>query len=102
MGKGIFQFQAEGIALYDAGDGEGLWICTDQGKSANYFHLFDRRSLAYVGTFSGPATLNTDGIWLAQFPVGKRYPQGLFLAVHNDGNVAAFDFADILKAFAAR
>jgi 3-phytase len=98
LGKGIFRNQPEGIALYDCADGSGYWILTDQGKAENFFHLFDRESLEYLGSFAGPDTLNTDGVWLEQRPVGARYPHGLFFAVHNDGNVAAFDWADVLRA----
>jgi 3-phytase len=99
LGKGLFRNQPEGIALYACADGSGCWILTDQGKSENFFHLFDRESLEHLGTFTGPDTLNTDGIWLEARPIGTRYPRGLLFAVHNDGNVAAFDWAEVLDTF---
>jgi 3-phytase len=98
LGKGQFQFQAEGIALYPYPNDGGYWIFTDQGKAANYFHVYDRLTLDYVGSFHGPGTLNTDGVWLHPAPVGARYPEGLFFAVHNDMAVAAFDWREIRAA----
>ncbi|KAB2837362.1 MAG: hypothetical protein F9K45_12900 [Melioribacteraceae bacterium] len=60
----------------------------------NRFLIFDRITLNYIGAFKGVNTLNTDGIWLAQKPFGK-FSRGAFYAVHNDGNVSAFDFGEI-------
>ena len=97
IGDGIFQYQPEGIALYSCHDGSGYWIFTDQGKAANYFHLFDRQTLSFVGTFEGEVTLNTDGVWLSQKAL-PRFPQGVFYAIDNDRNVAAFSWAEIADA----
>lgn len=99
-GKGLFKFQVEGIALYKKGKG-GFWIVTDQSMTKNRFLVFDRKTFSYLGAFEGPNTLNTDGIWLSDKKIGK-YKKGLFFAVHNDGNVSAFDFEKILKAFGRR
>jgi len=101
LGAGIFRYQPEGIALYDTGGGDGYWIFADQGKPANYFHLFDRRSLEHVGTFAGEVTLNTDGIWLAQIPL-QRFPDGVLYAIHQDAAVAAFSWTEILEALSLR
>lgn len=97
--SGLFPNQAEGIILYECGDTAGYWITTDQGMEANTFHVFDRQTLAHVGSFRGTQTLNTDGIALTQRGFGD-FPNGAFYAVHNDGNVAAFSWqaiADSLK-----
>jgi 3-phytase len=96
VGDGIFRVQPEGIALYECG-GDGYWITTDQGRERNVFHLFDRRSLAHVGAFSGITTLNTDGIWLARDPL-PGFPAGALFAVHDDQAVAAFDWQAIATA----
>jgi len=97
LGKGLFKNQAEGIALWPTGETSGYWVFTDQGMQQNRYHVFDRESLEYLGGFEGEVTLNTDGIWLDPTP-SERYPEGLFYAVHNDGNVAAFDLAEIREA----
>jgi 3-phytase len=51
----------------------------------------------YVGTFTGEATANTDGVaWTPQsFP---GFPSGAFFAVHDDSAVSAFDWRDIVGA----
>jgi 3-phytase len=96
FGSGDFSGQAEGLALYDDGQGGGFWIATDQGKVTNTFLLYDRTSFERLGAFSGRYTLNTDGIWLHAAAIGERYPTGLFFAVHNDAAASAFPFEEIL------
>jgi 3-phytase len=99
--SGLFPNQAEGIILYACGDTAGYWLATDQGMTANTFHVFDRQTLAHVGSFQGEATLNTDGIALTQRGFGG-FPSGAFYAVHNDGNVAAFSWDAIADALSLR
>lgn len=96
FGNGLFNGQVEGLALYKCDNGKGLWIVTDQSHEKNKFLFFDRITFEYIGSFSGSNTTNTDGIWLAQKPI-QNFEQGLFFAVHNDGNVSAFDFHEILS-----
>jgi 3-phytase len=101
IGATFFPNQAEGIVLYTCGRTDGYWIATDQGTEVNTFHVFDRASLAYVGSFRGEGVLNTDGIALTQrsFPA---YPHGAFYAVHDDGNVAGFSWARIAEELGLR
>lgn len=96
IGDGLFTFQVEGIALYDAGGGKGWWIAADQGKRANFFHVFDRESLAHIGSFQGERTLVTDGIWLTQTPM-PRLPSGAFYTSDADMRVTAFSLAEIAE-----
>ena len=97
VGAGTFRHQAEGIALDARRDGSGYWIATDQDPRENRFHLFDRVTLAHVGTFAGRTTQNTDGIWFDPTPVVGR-PRGTLYAIHDDKGLAAFDWAEVLKA----
>jgi len=97
MGKGVFANQVEGIALYDKGQGQGYWFVADQGKQANYFHVFDRASLQHLGSFQGERTLNTDGVWIHQQAM-PRFPLGAFYACHDDRSIAAFDLESVLEA----
>ncbi len=97
MGKDLFQGDPEGIALYECPNGEGYWIATDQDENDNRFHVFDRASLDYLGSFSGEHTRNTDGI--ALYPVAsERFPYGVLYAVHDDSGISAFDWRDIADA----
>ncbi len=98
LAKGMISGQAEGIALVVHGDENGYWILTDQGKRENRFHVYDRKSLEYRGSFYGRYTLNTDGICFNPTAIDPRYPEGLFYAVHNDGNVAAFSWQEVKQA----
>ncbi|SFL08068.1 phytase [Lysobacter sp. cf310] len=101
LGLGLFKAQAEGIALWTCPDGSGYWIATDQFKDRSLFHVFDRQTLAHLGAFSGEIVGNTDGVWLQQHAT-KRFPQGVFYAVHDDMGVGAFDWRDIAKALSLR
>lgn len=93
IGDELFKFQVEGISLFECGNG-GYWIITDQDYEYNIFHFLDRKTFEYIGSIEGPKTANTDGIWFDPTPFGQ-FEEGIFLAIHNDGNVSAFDFAEI-------
>lgn len=97
VGKGQYVAQAEGIALMRCADGSGWWVASDQFADRTVFHLFDRRSLAHVGSFAGEVTGLTDGVWLDERG-DARFPQGVFYASHLDLGVAAFDWRDIAAA----
>ncbi|KQZ56774.1 MULTISPECIES: phytase [unclassified Lysobacter] len=101
IGLGLFKAQAEGIALWTCADGSGYWLTTDQFKDRSLFHVFDRKTLAHLGAFSGETVGNTDGVWLQQGAT-KRFPAGVFYAVHDDMGVGAFDWRDIAKALSLR
>lgn len=101
LGKGTFQFQPEGIALWQTSGKKGFWIFTDQGKQANYYHLYDRNSLDYKGSFEGERTLNTDGVAIDLKP-SPRYPLGVFYGIHDDSGVSAWSIADVARALQLR
>lgn len=101
MDTRYFPHQAEGIALYACPDNSGYFIATDQDEEVNTFHVFDRVTLDYIGAFRGEITRNTDGIALTQQAFGP-FPTGAFYAVHDDGNVAAFQWTDIAEALDLR
>jgi 3-phytase len=97
----FFPNQAEGMVLHACPGGAGYWIATDQGTDVNTFHVFDRTSLAHLGSFRGRTVRNTDGIALTQRPF-PGFAAGAFFAVHNDGSVAAFRWEDIANALGLR
>jgi 3-phytase len=101
FGRGYFPHEAEGLALYACGDGGGYWVATDQDEQTNTFHVFDRKTLEHLGAFTGVTTRNTDGVALTQAGFGP-FPAGAFYAVHNDGNIAAFSWAEIAAALELR
>lgn len=96
-GAGMFGDDVEGLAIYDAGDGEGLVLATDQMKHMTVWHVFDRRTLDWVVSFTGePTVANTDGICLYPRPVGEQV-QGALFVVHDDAEVRSYPLADILR-----
>jgi len=97
VGAGKYVAQAEGIALMRCADGSGWWVGSDQFADRTVFHLFDRRSLAHVGSFAGEVTGLTDGVWLDERG-DARFPQGVLYASHQDLGLAAFDWRDIAAA----
>lgn len=101
FGRGYFPHEAEGLALYACPDGGGYWVGTDQDEETNTFHVFDRSTLEHLGAFSGGTTRNTDGVALTQAGFGP-FPAGAFYAVHNDGNIAAFSWAEIAEELGLR
>ena len=98
IGKGLFKYQVEGIALYKSESNDGFWIITDQDSANNSFHIFSRKNFKHLGYFQNPNTTNTDGIWLTQENY-KGFPDGAFFAVHNDGNVSCSDLKLIVDKF---
>lgn len=101
IGAEFFPNQAEGIRLYGCGERDGYWIATDQGKAVNTFHVFDRNSLAPLGSFRGRYVMNTDGIAVTQDSFGS-FTGGAFFAVHDDGSTVAFQWSDIADALGLR
>lgn len=75
----------EGIALYRTADGGGYLIVSSQGSSE--FAVYARQGdNAYIGAFvilegdGVDGVSGTDGIEVTSFPLGDRFPQGLFIA----------------------
>ncbi|MFA8341494.1 MAG: phytase [Rhodothermaceae bacterium] len=96
FGLGLFKYQVEGIALYKKENGNGFWIVTDQSHEKNRFMIFDRKTFEYKGAFIGKNTTNTDGVWLTQKSFGN-FKKGAFFAIHDDGNVSAFNLSVIIN-----
>ena len=80
----------EGIALVINRDNKGYWICTEQSKDDNRFHLYDREDLAYINSLYLKDVSYTDGIATA-YMHGKWY----LYAVDNDQRIAAFELPEI-------
>ena len=91
-----FVADPEGVALWDCDGSEGgYWIAVDQLKPT-LFRVFARDSLRQVGSFSGDATANTDGIALYAAAT-PRFPAGVLYAVSEDLSLAAFDLGEIAR-----
>jgi len=93
----LFHAEAEGVALWECSLDSGYWIASDQTNPLTTFHVFDRASLAYRGSFSGGTTAHTDVIAL-HAAATSRFPHGALFAVHDDKAVTAFDLREIAQA----
>ncbi len=80
----------EGIALVVNKDGSGYWICTEQSKTDNRFHLYDRQTLNHFATMYLENVSYTDGIATA-YMHGKWF----LYAVDNDARVVAFELPEM-------
>ena len=80
----------EGIALVINKDNNGYWICTEQSKTDNRFHLYDRKTLEYMNTMYLDNVSYTDGIATA-YMHGKWF----LYAVDNDARVVEFELPEI-------
>lgn len=80
----------EGIALVINRDNTGYWICTEQSKDDNRFHLYNREDLTYISTLYLKDVSYTDGIATA-YMHGKWF----LYAVDSDKRIAAFELPAI-------
>lgn len=97
LAQQYFQYEPEGIVLWKCdADSSGYYLAVDQDITQNTFQVFDRKSLEYLGGFSGEITRNTDGIALTQRAFGD-FKYGAFYPVHNDGSVTAISWETIAK-----
>lgn len=83
----------EGMALYYTSDGKGYLIVSSQGNStfAVYTRDHDNRFLGSFRVNAGGAIDNvssSDGVEVTNFPLGPRFPKGLFVA-HDAANSGA-------------
>src|SRR5262245_31403873 len=99
-----FEFEQEGIALYETGRDQGYLIIADQYEPSQpaEFEVFDRATLAPLGHFENPpdsrlVTQLTDGVYLCQMPL-PGLPNGAFYASDNDTDFDAYDWTDIAEA----
>ena len=91
----VFDSDAEGVVLWSCGDDAGYWIAADQTDPTR-FRLFDRKTLAPAGSFSGRHTALTDGVAL-HAAATPRFPRGALFALHADNAVSAFDLGLVAR-----
>lgn len=105
VGVGLFKGQVNGIALYDCPDGSGYWVMSDFVDSSTRSHVFERASLAHVGSFSSGNTAHAQYLLLAKhsfpgFPAGALYigNEGGNKGGNKGGNVSAFSWSEVIDA----
>ena len=90
-----FEDDAEGVVLWPCGASGGYWIAVDQ-VDPTLFRIFDRATLAPVGSFTGTRTALTDGVAL-HAQATARFPHGALFAQDRDHAVSAFDLGEVVR-----
>lgn len=100
---GVFQADAEGIALYACrgadgrDDGRGWLIVSDQRPDETELEVFDRRSWAHLGALVLDGVAATDGVASTRRPL-PGHPDGLLAAVDDDEAVVLIGWDRIRAA----
>lgn len=97
IGAAQYHAQAGGIALFSCPDGSGYWIGVDRYAQRPALLVFDRKSLAWLGAFTGKNITNASAIVL-QSASTKHFPDGALYAVSDNAAIAAFDLGQIEHA----
>jgi 3-phytase len=91
-GKNL-QVDVEGLAIYRTGKHKGYLIASSQGDDT--FHIYDRNNpTRHLGTFTVQGTGESDGIAIADVPVGRKFAGGL-VVVQNGKAADPTDTSDI-------
>ena len=100
FGNGMIEAEPEGIVMIKTGKGEGIIIVTDQ-STVTAFLVFDRKTLAYKGRFTGKLLSWTDGICLSSDNLEKDKKIFLY-AVHHDKGVFSYDLDRVIEEFVGK
>jgi 3-phytase len=83
-----FSKDHEGISLYETSDTTGFLLVSDQGS--NRFHIFPREGVG-IDPHQHPdlrivrvKATESDGSDITSFPVGAKFPRGLFIVMSTD------------------
>ncbi len=95
IGDGIIKYEPEGIAIYTCGNYEGYLLVVDQHDEDNAVHVFNRKTLDWIDSFSIEKTKNTDGIYITQKQL-PNFPMGALYIVNNDSNVTAVSWEELV------
>lgn len=76
-----FKDDIEGIAIATYANGEGFIIVSDQQNHS--FNIYKRGDNSFVKAIN-LATIETDGCDVVTTPLGKKYPNGLFVSMNDE------------------
>jgi 3-phytase len=97
-----FRGDREGLALYARPDGTGFLLAADQIPGGSRYFVFERRGPeggphehALVTVLEGGAD-DTDGLDATSASVGRRFPEGLLVAMNSTGqNLLLYDWRSL-------
>ncbi|NAS12630.1 phytase [Poritiphilus flavus] len=88
FGGEYFEQDIEGIALTTWPESENYLIVSDQQR--NQFNIFSARDNSFVKSIN-LGTVDTDGCEVTTIGLGTRFPNGLFVAMHNEREFFFYD-----------
>lgn len=91
-----FSEDREGISIYTTSDSTGYILVSDQ--SDNTFHVFERQGDNKFLVELPFSTLESDGSESINFNFNEDFPEGLLVAMSDDGTFQIYDWRDIEKA----
>jgi 3-phytase len=99
FGSDYLSEDVEGLAIYDAGDGEGYLIASSQGS--NQFAVYDRKTDAYIGNFAivedGQSDVDgsqeCDGAAVTNLNLGGDFETGLLVVQDGHNTPGVYDEA---------
>ncbi len=94
FGREYFQDDIEGIASAAYPEGTGYLLVSNQ--QAGEFNIFDRKTNGFVKAVN-LGTRETDGCAVTTAFVGRRFPNGLFVAMNDNRTFHFYDLARILE-----
>ena len=99
-----FSDDQEGISIYQVDDGTGYILVSDQ--AAGRFHVFRREGepgMPHRHPLVKTVRLrvsNSDGSEATSAPLGARFPNGLLVAMSDDGTFHLYSWSDVARGFA--
>lgn len=88
FGGSYFLEDIEGIAIANYPDGNGYIIVSDQQRGQ--FNIFSKKDNSFIKALN-LGTVATDGCEVVTFPLGERFPNGLFVAMNDKRNFYFYD-----------
>jgi myo-inositol-hexaphosphate 3-phosphohydrolase len=101
FGSDRFAQDAEGVAIYECSNREGLIVVSDQTTSLNQYEVFDRRTKVHLGVLQLQGIAYTDGIASTQRS-STLYPDGVFAAIHSDTSAAGVSWKNVFSAISQK
>ena len=93
FGSNKFKSDIEGIAIAKTDSKNGYLIVSDQQRGT--FNIFDRQNNSFIKSVN-LSTIKTDGCDVTTIPLGKKFPNGLFVAMNENRNFFFYDLKKII------
>ncbi len=93
FGSNKFKSDIEGIAIAKTDSKNGYLIVSDQQRGT--FNIFGRQNNSFIKSVN-LSTIKTDGCDVTTIPLGKKFPNGLFVAMNENRNFFFYDLKKVI------